>query len=376
MKIKTFRKNTYLLTVRRVSILSAIFVLALLYGCNVGKGGEYVTIAEAGIKALEVNFEISGNLAPEEATKISTTMGGKVHTVNFEVGDVVQKGQTLIVLDTSEIDMMMDEAQRSRRSAQAKADVARAAMATAESDLHRMEALYEEGAIALIKVKQAQSGYDNAKAAYDKANKALNQAQTAVDGVMYQLAETNVKSPINGVIVSRNIKVGEVASPGVSIGTAADISKLKLVGTIEHDLFPFMEIGKTLNINVDRFPENFYEGTITLLGPVTVGSGNYYPIEVTIDNPGELMVGMAARTSTMITRDLGIVVPSSAIVKSKNQIFLYVVEGDIAYKRPVELGFSNGDDVEIVKGVRQGEMVAVTNVGKLKDNMQVIILEE
>ncbi|MGI6752173.1 MAG: efflux RND transporter periplasmic adaptor subunit [Anaerovoracaceae bacterium] len=375
MSGKGYNKNKY---GRSFSALLFFMSLTLLFftGCSDQVGGEPIMVAEAGIKALEVNVRITNNLSPDEPISISAKMGGKVREVNFQVGDSVSKGQTLVVLDTTELEARLDAAKKNYEGALAKTKTAKEAMDGAAINLERMQALYDEGAVALIKVNQARSEYDSARQVYNRANNTLTQAKTSVDGVLSQLANANVTSPISGLIVSKDIGAGEVASPGVSIGAVADISKLKLKGSVEHDLFPFIEEDQVMEVTVDQFPENVYEGNITRLGPITVGSGNYYPIEITIDNPGELTVGMKARTGMTIIRDLGIVVPSSAIVEVKGQMFLYVVQGEVVHRRPVELGFSNGDDVEIARGIKQGEMVAISNVHKLKDNMRVNLSEE
>ncbi|HEX9059844.1 MAG TPA: efflux RND transporter periplasmic adaptor subunit, partial [Clostridia bacterium] len=121
----------------------------------------------------------------------------------------------------------------------------------------------------------------------------------------------------------------------------------------------------------DIYPGKVYKGQITSIGPMAVGAGEYFPVEISIKNSGDLKAGISAHSSLGITSDDAVVIPLSAVVQNNGQSYVFVIKNNIASKRIVKPGLKNDKEIEILKGLEDGEQVAVTNVNSLIDGMKV-----
>ena len=99
----------------------------------------------------------------------------------------------------------------------------------------------------------------------DQAVAAVSTAEANINALNVQLSEATVKSPLNGVLASRNVDVGEVVSPGVAVMSVVDYSSLKLTSTVTQDQLPLLALGQAVDVTVDDFPGQVYQGTITTL---------------------------------------------------------------------------------------------------------------
>ena len=184
------------------------------------------------------------------------------------------------------------------------------------------------------------------------------------------MSESTIVSPMDGVLASRNVEIGEVVSAGVAVMSVVDDSSLKLTSTVTQDILPLLALGQEMDIAVDSFPGQVYQGSITTLGPIAVSTGELFPVEVTIKNDGKLMAGLTAHASASVKAS-GIVVPSSAVVQNNGTNYVFVINNGVAKKTLVSTGLKSDKDTLILKGLTAGELVAVTNTEALTDNMPV-----
>jgi len=113
---------------------------------------------------------------------------------------------------------------------------------------------------------------------------------------------------------------------------------------------------------------------VTQLGPVAATSGQYFPVVVTIDKPGKALAGMTARVSLDVTAPEAPVVPQGAVKVDQGKSWVYLIEDGKARKTEVGVGLSDGRSVQIVRGLKADQTVAVTNVSLLTDGAPVKIL--
>ncbi|MCL1983706.1 MAG: efflux RND transporter periplasmic adaptor subunit [Clostridiales bacterium] len=363
-------------------MISAALVLALATplliagGCASGSSDIAVKVAEAEAKAVETSVEISGVLIPVESVNVSSKISGKVSSADFEVGESVEKGQLLVQLDTTEANAQLASAQAAYNNVLDQAKQAKIPMDSAAADLARTQALFDEGAVSRQALDQSQASYDSAKAKYDAAGtSSLAQARAAVDSAAAQMANAKITSPTDGVVVTKNIHAGEMVSPGATLVAVSDISFLKLKGTVSQELFPFLQKGQKVELVLDAFQGTVFAGEISLLGPVSVGTGSYFPIELTIENTGEITAGLSAHSAIQVRGRPGVVAPAAAVVKDGAETFVFVVDGSTVRKRVVATGLGNSEEIEITEGLMAGEAVAVTNVNVLADGMAVKTVE-
>ncbi len=374
--------------IRASLAIPAILAIALLVfvasGCA-SHSAVAVTTAVATNQELATTIDLSGVLVPAQTADISSQIAGKVTSLGFQVGDAVKAGDVLMQLDTASLNAQLAQAGAGLQSAQAavgeagnQAAVDKISLDSAQKSYDRTKALFDSGAVsqsdlddATDKLGTAQKQYDNASGpALDQAEAAVSTARANINSIDVQLSETTIKSPLAGVLSSRNVNVGEVVSPGVAVMSVVDASSLKLRSTVTQDTLPLLALGQEMDVVIDSFPNRVYQGSVTTLGPIAVSTGEVFPIEVTIKNDGHLMAGLAAHASAGVKAS-GIVVPSSAVVQSSGASYVFVIKDGVASKRLVSTGLKSDTGTLILKGLTAGEQVAVTNTNALVDNMPV-----
>ncbi|KYH33565.1 efflux RND transporter periplasmic adaptor subunit [Neomoorella mulderi] len=393
--------------IKKAMALLAAGALALAAGCGSGAGaGDRVTVKAmaAGRGKLAATVEISGALVPVRVASVASKLAGQVLAVKADVGDRVQAGQVLVEIDTRELQAQLRQAEAAVRGVQDQAEQARIGMETARlgidtalikleaarKDYERVKALAAAGAAsqkqlddAQAAVDQLQKAYEAARQQYEVAKKqyettsgsGMAQAQAAVNTIKVNMSNAVITSPITGVVTNRNINPGEMAAPASSLPllTIADTSTLKLQGTIGQEAVTLLAIGQKVTVTLDAIPGREFTGTVTQVGPVAAATGQRFPVEISLANPGELKAGMTARAAFKLAAPEGVVVPLAAVRTDGGQDYVFVVKNGTVERRPVTLGLKNEEQVMVLKGLQDGEQVAVTNVGVLQDGMAVTV---
>jgi RND family efflux transporter MFP subunit len=373
---------------KQIRALLAILAIALLASTAAGCAGHSAVTVKTAVAAeqeLVATVSLSGVLVPAQTADISSQIAGKVTGLNFQVGDSVKAGDILMQLNTETLNAQLEQAQASLQNAEAaveaaknQAAVAKINLDQAQRDYDRTRALFDAGAVsqsdldnATDRLNTAEKQYDSATGpAIDQAQAAVSTARANIDNLNVQIGEATIRSPLDGVLASRNVDVGEVVSPGAAVMSVVDASSLKLKSTVTQDLLPLLSPGQAMDVTIDSYPGRAYKGTVTTIGPIAVSTGEIFPVEVTIKNDGHLMAGLTAHASAPVKAS-GIVVPSAAIVQGNGASFVFVINNGVASKRQVSTGLKTDQGTLILKGLAAGERVAVTNAGALTDQMPV-----
>ena len=326
---------------------------------------------------IEAAYTITGALVPAQVADISTQMMGKVSEVNIKEGDTVSAGQVLARLDTTQLSAQLNQAQASYQGSMNSEKQAKINLDNAAAALERTRSLYAEGAVAKVQLDNDQKAYDLAKSQYDSSITAgLSGAKASVDNMNAQVQNSIIKSPIPGIVVNENISAGETATVGSPLMTVADMSSLKLKGTISQAALPYIKKGDTVDLFIDIYPDRTFKGTISEIGSMSVSTGAYFPIEVSIPNTDNFASGISAHADIKAKGIERLIVPTSAVVDNNGENYLYIIEDGIAKKTTVLTGLQNDDKIEILRGLKGGETVAVSNANHLFDGMPVQIVKD
>lgn len=379
--------------------------------------GERVPVktAAATTGRVQAVVEITGCLLPARSANVTSKLAGRVSEVYAEVGDAVKAGQLLVRIDTRELNAQLQQAEASVKLARAQADQARISidvarlnkeaaqlkvetgkidLDNAQKSYNRVKALVDAGAAPQsqldeveARLKQAQEQYEALLKQYEVARKqqesaekqysvatgpALAQAEAAKNAVEVQMGNAEVTSPLTGTVTNRYVNPGEVAGAGTPLLTVAETSTLKLQGTVSQEVVPLLAVGQEVPVAVDALPGKEFQGKVTQVGPVAASTGQRFPVEVIVSNPGGLKPGMTARAVLRLAGPEGVLVPVSALTYEGGETFVFVLDDSgTARRRPVTVGLQNEEKATILKGLSAGERVAVTNVGVLQDGMTV-----
>ena len=375
---KQIRKSVIFLTV-------LIFIFSL-NGCGSSTANSVVVTTDvASNQEIELPLNLSGVLVAGQTASISSQISGQVVKLGFNVGSMVKAGDILIQLDTNALEGQLMAAEAGLQSAQAGAEnsknqsyLAQINLAAAQKNYDRTKQLFDSGAASQLQLEDAQDKLNITAKQYEgSSGPALDQAQAAIatamaniKGLNIQIAKSTINSPINGVVTSQNINVGEVVSPAVPVISIIDSSTLKMRSTVSQDYLLLLTQGQQVQVSVDGYPNLKVTGTVTGIGPMAVNTGEVFPVEISLNNDGSLMAGMSARAALM-TKVQGIVVPTSAVIQKDGQTTVFVTDGQTASKRVVKTGLRNDKFIQVLEGLSEGEQVVVSNVGALTDNARI-----
>ncbi len=389
---------------RRILIL----ILVLFTACSKGKKGEFKPQGQAKVKRGSITMEVTatGAVKPQVGAqiKVGARISGKVERLFVQAGDRVKKGQLIAVIEHEDLKNQMlakrhqmeaalARLQRVKRTYPLKIKAARESLeqAIAEhklalKDLKRIRRLHGEGlvsdrdlddAVRLEKVKRAEvearrarlkelqeefrQALKEAKQQYLSAKRAYQQAK-----VLYSYAF--IYSPISGVVSSVSTQQGETVVAGLNAPTfitVVDLHRLQVDAYVDETDIGKVKPGQKATFVVDAYPDKVFKGVVETIYPGAIIRNNvvFYDVKIRIETPyyGLLKPDMTADVTIQVGKKRGVlVVPASAVkVGIDGKSYVMVKEKGKWVKRVVETGWESEGKVEIVKGLKEGEVVAL-----------------
>jgi len=303
-----------------------------------------VKIAEVGIENVAQTEEFSGTILPFTENNISPSMGLRIGKIHADVGTQVSKGQVLVELDQSSL--LQSQVQ----------------LENLKTDLQRYETLYKEGGISKQTLDQMATQVEASQVAYDNL-----------------LENTVLRSPVTGVVTARNYDPGDLYNVGGAILTVMQIDRVKVQVNITEAYFPQVKLGMPVEIKLDVYPGEVFEGKVSLIHPSVDATTRTFTTEITIPNGDrKLRPGMFSRVAINFGEKEQVIIPDVAVQKQagSNERFGFVVENGVAHRRTFNVGRQVGNYVVILSGVSAGEDVVIAGGQKLLDGAEVEVTRE
>lgn len=361
-----------------VAIALTVAMIAILPGCAAAPEQLSVVTAQAKSGQVSTTFEVTGALMPIQSADLSAPFSGKIASINVEPGDLVARGQVLGSLDITQLLSQLRQAQANYQSSQGSLAQSRINLENARIALDRSQSLFQEGAISKQQLDSDQKAYDLARLQYESnAAGGAGAANASLESIKVQISNASFKSPFAGVVVSVNMTEGETASMSVPLFTVADMSVLKLKGTVPQEALPYLKTGDPVEVSVDIYPGTVFPGTVTEIGTMSVSPGTYFPVEISLRNDTNMSAGLSAHAFIQASgQGQRVLVPVSAVVEQNGETYLFLIQDGVSVKQKVSIGLRNDTEIEILKGLAAGDVVAVTNANHLFDQMPVKIVEQ
>lgn len=372
---------------------------------NAGAQDRKISVAATKVEGQDVqrSVQVVGTLAPVEEVTLGTEVFATVTKIFVDLGDPVQAGQTVIKLDDRNARLEVERAtanlQGARESlgralqvvesSRANVDRAKAVLEDARINLNRLRGLFAEGAISASQRDSAQTQYDVAvaslraseaqlesdRAAAKSAEASVEQMRTALEVARKMLDDTNVVSPISGVVRKRLVNVGDTFREKTPLMSLVTVSTLKLQGDVPERFAPQVTVGRPVRVEVEAFPGELFPCTITRVSPSVDVESRSFAVEASVPNPkGLLKPGFFAKASIVTGTDRNVpFVPEEAVVSFAGIVKVYVIAEGKAEERRVKTGQRKDGRVEILGGVKVGEMVATSSLSQLATGTAVTI---
>jgi HlyD family secretion protein len=340
----------------------------------------------------------TGKIEPRAKVEVKSKASGIVKQIYVDYGDRVTAGQLLIELDKEELRARVREAGANLRAAEAALEAATAAhqrneveaeapeLPFLEAAAKRSVQLHTDGLLAESALEEAQKAYQLALNQQMQANRNLSvsraeiartkaqvaQAQAALDRAEEDLRNSTIVSPMNGLVLSRDVEVGDAVSSILVLGSQAtllltlgDVASVYVLGRVDEADIGKVYFDQPARIVVESFKEKQFEGRVTKISPLGVEKDNVttFEVRVSIDNPGgELKANMTANAEIILEEKSGVLlIPEVAVSYGRDRsasVALYDLEAENSRREvPVKLGISNGVKTEVIEGLEEGSQI-------------------
>jgi membrane fusion protein (multidrug efflux system) len=317
-----------------------------------------VEVAAPIVGDMQAVYTGTASITADRTAIVMAKVRGEVRAVLAEEGDRVRAGQVLARLDGDQLRL---------EAAQAEANLRKL-----ERDYDRNIELQKSGLVSVTAFDSLKYELDTARATYGLAK--------------LQLSYTEIRSPINGVVVRRAalMRVGNTIAPlgGVTASeesaafAVSDFDSLVLTVGVPEGELPKLAVAQSAQVTVDAVPGRAFDARIGLITPRVDPATGTFPVKVEIDDPeGQLRPGMFARVSIVYeSKANALKVPRSAFLENDGPPAVFVIVDGKAEQRQLELGLLNGSYVEVLSGIAPTDQVVVVGQSGLKSGTAVKIV--
>lgn len=338
---------------------------AVMTGCSKKAGFTY-SEAEAAKQDIVNSVTATGTIEPVTSVDVGTQVSGVISKLYVDYNSVVKAGEVIAELDRTNLMSELSSAQASLKSAQSELDYQK-------TNYERYKALYDKGLISANDFEQARLSYVQAQQRTRQQKESVKKAQT-------NLGYATITSPIDGVVLSKEVEEGQTVASSFSTPTlfkiARDLTDMRVIADVDEADIGDVKEGQRVTFTVDAFPDDTFEGQVTQVRQEATTESNVVTYEVVISAPNDdlkLKPGLTANVVifTMEAKDV-LAVPSKALRFTPREAMLnsdetitdtdakekvWVKEGSNLKAVAVETGMTNGTLTQITKGLKPGTHV-------------------
>jgi cobalt-zinc-cadmium efflux system membrane fusion protein len=410
-----------------VIVLGAFLSLVASSGCSkkpeTGASGEAklpdvrTILVKKGYLANQ--FVFPGKVEALQSANIVSKVPGKVAAVPVDLGSKVAAGQVLVTLENKDLaDRVqqaqaavaqaragVEQAQAAGKLAQAALQAAEAGLATAQANFEVVEANYKRGQellaggaipeavfqaeyelkykqakeqvekaspaqvkTAQAQIAQAQAGLKNAQAGLSAAQASLSLARTAYE-------DSFIRAPFRGIVITRNINPGEMASTAVPVISLVNLDKIVVKVNVGEELINKLVVGKKVAVKIKAVSAKPFTGTVVNVAASADPQVKTYPVKLHIDNPAHLIKpGMFAEVNLNLEQPKLLILPIDAVVKDQqDRDIVWVVKDGVVKSRLVKIGDLDAKQAVIQSGLKENEEVVIAGQEGLKEGQKVTV---
>lgn len=322
------------------------------------------------IKTITAN----GTINPVNVINVGTQVSGTIEKIYADYNDTVKKGQRLAELDTSILEKSVNEANSIMKKAKADLDLV-------QLNYERTKELFKNNYIAKVELDQAETELKNAKEEY-------NIAKSKYDVAKINLGYAFIDSPVSGVVISREVDIGQTVASSFSAPTlfqiAEDLTKMQIETSVSEADIGSIKEGQKVEFTVDSYPSKIFEGTVKQirLNPVTESNVVVYNVIIEIFNEDKtLMPGMTAYVTIPIgevkdVKKISTVAlrfsPDSRLLdimgvekpeREKGKVILYKLVGDKVIPIQVKVGLADLSQIEVESDdIKEGDKIISNSI--------------
>ncbi len=375
---------------------------------------------------IEATITATGTVNPVTTVLVGTQVSGTIKNIYVDFNSPVNKGQVIAQIDDAQFITKVRQAEANLESAKASVENARAnienlkarlnaskadidrervAVTDVRINLGRIKKLWEERLASQKDMDSSQNAYDSqvaqlksleathdsniaqlnaAEAQYKTSLAQVKQSEASLDTVRLDLEHTRILAPVNGIVVSRNVDVGQTVAASFQTPTlfniAEDMTKMQIYSNISEADIGKIKVGQTVEFTVDAYPDTIFQGKVSEIrnAPIIIQNVVTYDVVVKVDNPElKLKPGMTANVSVEVSNKKDVLrIPNAALrfrpSESQNTVGargkgsgVWIIKEGKSKRISVIAGISDGNYTELISGdIREGQELIVESLIK------------
>lgn len=332
---------------------------------------------------IEQRRTFSGSLSAASEFVVAPKIGGRLAALRVDIGDPVERGQVVALLDDDEFVQATAQAEAELAVAQANLAQASSALAIAQRDHERVRMLGQRGIASEAQIDAAEAQRLSAEVEVEVARAQVRRAEANLTASRIRLSYTSVTAawpddetpdaqaeashagPSRRVVGERYVDAGDTVAANAPLLSVVQVDRLRAVFFVTERDYARLRIGQTAALNTDAHPGHTFEATLSRMAPVFRQTSRQARVELTVGNDdGRLKPGMFARISVLLdAADDAVIVPATSLAQRGGRTGVFVLDGQgeqtVARYVPVEVGLRDGDRVQVIGEGVTGRVVTL-----------------
>ena len=369
-------------------LIVAVLVLGFLYAKGVFTPAiqvQVATVSQVYPSQAFTMLNASGYVVAQRKSALASKVTGRLIWLGVEEGSPVKKDQVIARLENQDVSASKDQAAANVNVARHNLEQAEAELRDANGLLSRNKELLSRGVIARQTYDDVLARYEKAEAGVAAAEASLKAATAALEGATALLEYTLIRAPFDAVVLTKDADIGDIVTPlgaaanaKAAVVTIADMSSLEVEADVSESNLSRVRAGQPCEIQLDALPDQRFRGEIHMIVPTADRSKATVMVKVRfLEKDSRILPEMSAKVAFLSRPATGeekrprIALNQSAVVNRKNHKEVFLVKGNSVVETPVTLGGPIGDMVEVLQGVKVGDVVVLNPPDRLKNDSKI-----
>ncbi|MFH5832035.1 efflux RND transporter periplasmic adaptor subunit [Halalkalibaculum sp. DA384] len=369
-------------------ILSALLLLQACSGGGANPGGENfnspppatsVETITAETRDISQQIKSFGNIRAQEIVNVVPQVSNRITKIHSDLGDTVQPGDPLAkIYDVPFRDQF--------EQAKAQMEQSRAAYVRDSLQFQRQQELFKKELISSTEFDNARATFQNSRSQYEASRANLTQSRE-------NLMNTEIRSPVYGVVLTRNISEGDLATTGQTAYEIANLTGYQCRVYLPFEEWRNVKIGQPVTFSVSNHPDVTGEGRVSKISPRLDPSTGLGEVVISLTEQGQnIYQGVLVQATINVeTHENAVVIPRAALVENVQTLIepesntiqlersysVFVVRNDtLAVRSELKLGIEQGDRIEVLEGIQPGDEIVITGQNSLDDSTRVRVADQ
>ncbi len=362
------------------ALIAVVFVSGFAFYFNKHRDSGYITVP-AKVDTIVEAVEASGTVNPVNTVDIGSQVSGMIKDIYVDYNSKVTKGQLLAQIDPSLFQAQVDKARGDLEAARSNKAKIQAMLVYDKKNYERYKRLYEKNYVAKSDLDLAEATYKSDLAQIAAAQGTINQAQATLNNNLTNLRYTKIVSPVDGIVVSRAVDVGQTVAASFQTPTlfqvAQDLTNMQIEVNVSEADIGKIKKGQEVEYTLDGYADSVFHGKVTevRIAPTTVSNVVTYTVIVDVDNKDQKMIpGMTANASIITNKSENVIcVPTDALKFTPKEITggkkykeqgLWILRNNKPTRISIETGAKDSDRTEIIsKELKENDRVIISKKG-------------